>query len=355
MTVTISSTDLLNLKVGTRADGFLYELLDAGHRKIGTLGVSEESPPTITNDTTRPVFRTCSSLQVAAADLSSIDTLRDRIRIWLQLQNGATFPLGVYMFGDDIRSSFSWGTVWTPALFDETFIVDQPLDQLYGIAPGQSILSLVNLLVAQVGLPDVDFSGVPDQFAQSAVTYQAGSSRNQAITALIALLGCYPPYFDNSGTFTTKLAPRAGAAATLKYGSGGRIIDGTTSTTNSIYRAPNRYQVVGSSSGSAGYVGEYDLPASAPNSFANTGVRVVNSQQLSGIPSVEVANLAAYINALTDSNSYVQASFASTADPRHDTFELVEIYGVTMQEVSWSLECVSGGAMRHSLVGYYAQ
>lgn len=368
--ISLSTIDLLNLtNVGIRADSFVFELLDASHNLIGPLKVSLSSPPHVRNDTTRSVFRTCTGLTILDGNalgedgivlpvdpgyvpLGSIDPLRDRVRASMRLQNGDQLSMGVFMFGDDTRGQFSWGTQATPELFDETFLVDQPLDQTYGIAPGQSILTLVNELVGQCGLASVDFSAVQDAFASSAVSFAAGSSRNQAIIALVALLGCYPPFFDNNGTYTTRLAPSGTSGPDHIYGSDSHVIAGTPSTTNSIYRAPNRYQVIGSDPSGA-FVGEYDLPDSAPNSYANTGRRVVTSTTMPGIPSSDVANLAAYINALTDRNSYVQASFSSTADPRHDTFETVSLYGVLLQEVSWEIVCAAGGQMDHSLVGFF--
>lgn len=360
--MTFVTTELLDLTgTAVRADSFAFELLDSSHNFIGNLKVSETSAPTVENNTTRSVFRTCQGLTVLDGDvgddgmyvrLAEIVPRRSRVRVLMILQNGERFPLGIFMFGADNRKPFSWGTQWTPELFDETFIVDDPLDLTYSLAPGDSILTLVNLLVAQCNLAAVDLSGVVDGRASSAVSYQAGSSRNQALIALFAMLGYYPPFFDNAGTYTAKAAPSSGTGPDHVYGAGGRVIDGSVTTTDSSYRAPNRYQVIGSAP-SGSFVGTYDLPNSAANSYANTGDRVVSSVTMQGVPSTDVANLAAYIQALTDRNNYVQASFASTADPRHDTFDLVSLYGQQLQETSWSIVCTSGGLMQHQLVGYY--
>lgn len=352
MVATIADADLLDLTFGGRADAFEFELLNSAHQKLGTLDVVADSPPTVRNDTSRNIFRTCSGLLVAAADLSQIDTLKDRVKVWMILQNGSRYPLGVFMFGEDVRAPHSWGNVFTPELFDETFIVDQPLDRNVSLFPGQSILATVNGLVGEIGLPDVDLSGVQDQFAGDIPGTSAGSSRSKLIVSLVGLLGCYPPYFNNAGAYTTKPAPGADATAALVYDSGGRIIAGSIRTKNSSFRAPNRYQVI-SNTTQQGYVGVYDLPATAPNSYANTGHRVVDSQSMQGLPSPEIAAQAAYVNALTDRNAYAGAQFDSTADPRHDTFEMISFLGTTMQETSWSLVCSSGGRMSHSVIAWY--
>lgn len=349
-----STADLLDLNVGIRTDTFWFDLLDSGHNPIGTLYPSLDAPPHVRNDTTRTTFRTCTGLSIPRATLADINPLTDRLRVRMGLQNGEDFPLGVFMFGQDVRSPRSWGSVWTPDLFDETFAVDQPLDATVGLAPGDSILTLINSLVAQVNLPDVDFSGVADAYATTSATYAAGTSRNLAVVALFKLLGYYPPFFNNAGTYTAKPAPTSASGPDHIYNTGGRILAGTITTTNASYRSPNRWQVVGGSTTGA-IVGVYDLPPSAPNSYAMTGVRVVQSDQQQGIPTLAIANLAAYINALTDQNTYVQAAFDSTADPQHGTFDLVQLLGVLMQETAWDIECKSGGAMTHNLSAYYPQ
>lgn len=360
--VTLDSLSILALTgVGVRADRFVFELLDRQHNVIGQLKVSETSAPTVTNDTTRSVFRTCTGLTILDSDqgddgqyvrLAAINPLSSRLRVSMVLQNGATFPLGVFMFGQDTRKPFSWGTEWTPELFDETFVVDDPLDKTYGLAPGDSILTLVNGLVLQANLPFVDFSAVTDAHAASAVTYAAGSSRNQAIVALLALLGCLPPYFSNAGVYTAKPAPTAGSGPDFIFGSDTTVIDGSTSTSSQLYRAYNRFQVIGSDPSGA-FIGTYDLPDSAANSFANTGNYVVNSVTMQGIPSTEVANLAAYVNALTDRSNYISATCSTTADPRADTYDLVSLFGVLLFETGWSIVCSSGGQMTHNLAGFY--
>lgn len=357
----LASADILNLTgVAVRADSFQFELLDSSHNFIGLLKASASSVATVENNTGRSTFRTCSGLTILDGGndgdefvrLADIDRYTSRVRVMMRLQNGARFPIGVFMFGDDNRAPYSWGTLWTPDLFDETFIVDDPLDQTYGLAPGDSILALVNTLVGQCNLPDVDLSMVPDAHASSTATFTAGTSRSAAITTLLQMLGCYAPFFNNAGQYTTKLAPAADTGADHVYGSGGRIIDGSVKTTNSRYRAPNRYQVV-SSDATGSYVGIYDLPDTADNSYAKTSKHVTNTVTMQGIPSADVANLAAYINAITDKQNYVKASYDSTADPRHDTFDLTNLLGTQFQEESWTIQCVSGGVMHHELLGYY--
>lgn len=355
--------DILNLQnIGQRADTFVFELLDQQHNTLGKLAVQQDTAPRITLDTSRSIARTCAGLALSWSNvyndpdfipLTEIDVRRHRIRPSLMLENGQSFPLGVFKIGDDNRTEYSWGQAWTPDLFDETFLIDQPLDVSIGIGPGESVLGLYQAILSLFNLPAVDLTGIADVASSTALTYFAGKdSGNQALRALASVLGCYPPFFDNAGVHRLKPAPATGAAADHIYDKAGRILAGSVKTTSSGYRAPNRYQVV-SSDATSGVVGIYDLPPSSPHSFAVTGERVRSSRSAPGIPTVELANLAAYIDALTDRNAFQRVVWDSTADPRHDAFDLSSVHGILYQETSWSLECKSGGTMSHAAIGFY--
>lgn len=355
MTSLLTDDQILDLDggVGIRDDGFLFELIDAARNSLGVLDVDFGRPPTVTLDTNRSVIRTCTSLSVSGADLSAIDVKRDRVRPWMTLQNGSRKPLGVFMFGNDNRAPRSWGSTMTPDLFDETFLVAQPLSRPAGLAPGGSILTLLMALVDSVGLADVDFSGLDDAPASSALPYKTGSGRKVAIDALAALLGSYPPFIDNNGTYRPKPAPVAGQPVDHVYESGGRIHADTVVITNSAYAAPNRYIVVSDGSASS-IVGTYDLPPEAPNSAANRNGEIIVSQStMQGLPSVALADIAARIKALTDRNSYTKASWSSVADPRHDAFDLDQLYGARYQETAESITCGPGAAMTHDAIGLF--
>lgn len=350
----ISTAELLDLAPATggqRAEGFSFDLLDKGRQTLGSLDVSLSSAPRVRFDTSRSIFRTCTGVVIPRREAAAFDPARSRVRARMRLGNGDSLSLGVFMFGDDVRGLHSWGERATPALFDETFDVDQALEQTVGVAPGGSTLALFAQLVGELDLPDFDIN-VPDQPAATSLVYKAGTSRNQALRALAALLGCFPPFFDNEGTYRLRQAPAPGAPAQHIYETGGRIFAGSVEYSSSEYRAPNRWIVV-SDNPSGSIVGIYDLPDAAPNSFANTGRRVRSEKQMQGIASQEIADLAAYVNALTDRNNYTKATFRSAADPRHDGFELSQLYGSVWAETAWEIACSPGGGMTHDLTGFW--
>lgn len=362
MTIT-TTADLIELvNVGQRADQFSFVLLDSARSGIGTLDVDADNPPTLSNDSTRTSFRTLSGLTIMNPP-TDIDPTRERVMPVVAFTDGTSFPLGVCMFGMDNRNVYSWGEKWVPELFDENFLLDQGLNRSWSIGPGASVLTAFTAMAIEVleplGIP-TNYN-VPDATVSqdSPLLFVAGSSRLVALNTLAASLGALPPYFANDGTHTLKLVPPVGGSVpTLFYDMGTRIFDDSTTIGSSLYQAPNRYIVVGSTDPNSGIPirAVYDLPASAPQSAAQTG-RVVTApiDTKTDVQSFELAAVIAFADALNDHTSYGTASFAAACDPRHDTYDIVDLFGVTYLEKAWSLVCASGGEHQHTLARLWDQ
>ena len=95
--------------------------------------------------------------------------------------------------------------------------------------------------------------------------------------------------------------------------------------------------------------GRYQIPADAPHSRANRGYTVGRVESAQGLQWYSQANRAAYNLARSAGRAYETLSFTSTADPRHDTWEIIDALGNRWLETSWSLELRSGGAMNHNM------
>lgn len=351
----LSDTDILDFTIPVRADRFEFDLLDATHNKIGTLDVEEGSNPSVAVNTAQNATRALTNLAVSGADLSQIDVLRDRVQPVMILQNGNRYELGVLMFGQDNNTEHSWGATKTPELVDETFVVDRALDATATASTGDSIIGLISALLAPISLPGGIIIEAADQAASSPLLYRVGTGRYTALTALASLLGCYPPHFDNHGALRFKPAPAPTSAnVDHVYDLGGRIHADTIVTSSTAYRAPNRYQVIGDNP-TTPVVGTYDLPPSAPHSAAQRdGLIVTTSRNMQGLADQTIADLAAYVDALTDRTPYATVAFTSTADPRHDTYDTISILGVRYLETGWTLQCTPGGPMTHTGTALWA-
>lgn len=351
--MTLTSAQILDGGVGFRRDRFEWEFCDDARNALFVLPVSVDARPSVRWDNTRTVARTATGVSITTPSLDGLDLRRHRVRPVMVMPNGDRFPLGVFMFGADNRNPRSLGTTWTPDLFDETFITDQPLPEPVGVGEGGPLLAFFVALAQTLGIVDINVDGVSEAKATSTIAHKAGDTGTSALRDAAAALGCYPPFFDNNGSYRLKPAPPPGTPADHVYESGTRIIEGSVVVTNSIYKAYNVY-VTNSSAAGGALVGSYQLPASAPNSVENIGFRIVSPPHpISGAASVDTLNASAHVDAINDPNSYVQATFDSLPDPRHDGYHIVQLHGIAYAETGWSIECVGGGKMSHSLVGYY--
>lgn len=341
--------------VAQRADLFTFRVLNPDRSPLGTaLKIVGNPAATVQVDTGRATIRTLSN--VVILNPPNLDVPRIRIQPVLTLANGSEYPLGVFMFGTDARSLSSAGDSWTPELFDETFLLSQNLDRTESIKAGTSVLAGFTRIAGEILNPN----GIPtnyqvqDVITATALTYKVGTSRNDALLALAALLGALPPYFDNYGNYTLKAAASATDAPDHTYTTGTRIFDGTSVLTNSFYKAPNEYIVTGDAVNGSPVRGVYNLPDEAPNSYANTG-RVVTAPThvVSGVTDPALAALIARVDAVLDRTTYATAQFAAAADPRHDVFDTVNFLGDMYAETGWQLELSSGGAHSHSLTRLY--
>lgn len=362
----LSTTDLLSGVVPLRGESVVWRVYDRDENYLGVLMLDRDNPPTITNDTDRPVRRTVDNLSIIARprvdrDTSryyadDLDVLSMRVRPWWLLSNDAEFPLGWFRWGDDSTKVYSWGRPREASLVDFCSVLDQPLDGNLGFGVGQNVGAALLAIAQGAGFSMISIDATT-VILSAPIAWVAGrDTRMKAMESLCSLAGFLPPYFDNSGTLVCRGAPEltyAEAAFSYGWGAGG-VRDGSIVESNDLLSAPNRYVVVDGSSGDAPRVGRFDVPDVAPHSFMNRGFYIVRTINLQGMDTA-TANLDAVAAAAyaSDTASYQWLGFASAANPLHDTFDVVEFDGAKYREQSWRLECKAGGAMDHDLRGAY--
>ncbi len=349
----LTDIGIIELALGQRADLFRIDLVSADRSPLGiTLDAHAASTPTVQVNTSRTSFRTMSGLLVSNPPDFNLGPVR--ARPVLTLQNGSEYELGILMFGTDARRVYTAGDLWVPELFDENFLLDQDLDRTWSLPAGGDVLAFFTAMAGEV----LDPLGVPTDYQVGTVenatplTYPVGSSRLTGLKALAALLGAFAPFFANGGAHTLKAAPTLASAADHIYSTGTRIFDGSTTITSSRYKAPNRYIIVGDDVGGFPVRGVYDLPAAAPHSAFNTGqIVTAPPHRASGVKDQTLADQMAYVDALTDTKTtYGTATFDAAADPRHDIFQTVDLFGVRYLETGWQMQCVHDGDHNHDLV-----
>ena len=127
------------------------------------------------------------------------------------------------------------------------------------------------------------------------------------------------------------------------------VIADTIARTDDILAAPNRFVVVGNGSASVNseLVGVYDLPPSAPHSIANRGFVIQQTTDMQ-LASASQATAAARTIGMR-STPVEQYDLTTPPDPRHDSYQVIRWRDENWLETAWSMECIEGGNMSHTL------
>lgn len=352
--MTAASDALLDLapSVGQRASTVRFDLLDSALAPIGRVALpADSSRARITMSTTRAIMRDLSGLWLDPVEQAAINPFADRIRpVWI-LEDGSEFELGVFIFGSMDRVREEWGLDARVAGVDQTVIVDQPITETVALDQGDGIRAALSQQLTTALVPQwvIDPAITDDLLVGAPIVWAVGVSRLQVINDLAALAGAFPLYFDNQGVGQIEVVVEVSDPADHTYVSGGTIIAGSMVESDDLLDAPNQYLTIDSASPDAAISGVYDVPDSAPFSFAARGffvVQVINEQGLVTPEQAVARGLAEYTNA---SATYQWVQFSSLPDPRHDTFDTVSYLGDLYREQGWALPLAEGAEMTHDL------
>lgn len=348
-----TDTELLDLVAPLRVSSFRFDVLDSSLAYAGTLEVTADATPTVSNDTNRAIKRTLSGVKLPPAAAAGVNPFADRVRPTMILANGSEWPLGVFLFGNWSRTPDTPDLGGEGGLVDQTLIVDDPIAKSVTLPQGASLSDFVEQLLNDVGLPAVDVASSP-LTAGKALTWPIGTSRLAVLKAVAELLGYYTLYFDAGGTARMVPVPElAYADPDLTYAAGGRVLHSTIVESDDTMDAPNRFVVIDTGATVAPLVGTWDVPGGAPHSYLNRGFYMTDVRDVQGLATQADADAAAAAIGQAAGAGYAHLEFASAPDPRHDTFQLVEFDGVVWREESWTMPLAEGAAMGHKLRRVY--
>lgn len=351
---TATDAQLLDLAYPQRADDFRFDVLDQNLNVIGEIKPREDNAPTLTLDVSRATALTIDGLGLRPSDTAALNFVTDRVRPVMILENGSEYELGVLLFTNAPKVRASFGVyVESAALGDFGVILNQQLPQGLAFPAATNVGTALASVLDQVGI----FAySIPTTYARLAepIAFPAGRTRLEAITTLAQTAG-WVTYFDRDGTFVANTPPDLETAdPAFVYGPDTTLLEGSMAESDGLLTAPNLWVVMNTSSRDVPVVGRYELPPSAPHSFANRGYYVPNVIELQGIETVAEANQAARAAAGSDPNAYQTAEFQTTADPRHWAYGVVSYMGEIYREQRWDLVLRSGGPMGHSLRRMYS-
>ena len=345
---------MLDLEILSRAESVRFDLVDKTGAVLGAIHPQEAV--TVSNDANAQIKRTLSGFQLAADEYSDVNPLTDRVRPYWVLSTGDEYPLGVFLFADASTQRWSYGRTMTASLVDQGLVLAQEISESIGFDAGTTASAAIVRTFEAAGFFTADVATTAYTFG-SPIAYPAGrggATYAKILDELCQKAGYYPAYFDNNGTPRVRAtATLTDATPTLDYVDGGRIASGTIVEANDLLKAPNRFLVIdtAATTGDVSYV--YDIPADAPHSFENRGFRITKTIEAPGVgDKVQAENVArSYYSA--NPQAYETAVWSSPADPRHDTFDIVNYRGVNYLETVWSLTCTAGGPMSHTASRVY--
>lgn len=378
---TAPTSALLDLIGGQRQSTFRFWLCDIALNRQRELTVSSggsgggtTSIPTIANSTTQAVKRTLTNLEILELDDSEvIDTLNSRMEVEMLLSDGTVWPCGVFLFTANNKATHAkaparitrksrrhavhdWGAPLLPTLTDQVTVLAQQASTPVQAAPDSLVTDVLIGLLANFVLPRGATVAASDARtgADAAMVWAPGADYYTILTNVSAIAGFTDPYFDNTGVLRIG-PPRAttpGTAPNLSYSTSDRIITDSLVYSNDILDTPNRYTVVDSSATPSSVFASYDLPSSDPASAASRGyvITTVLTPQAVG----STANALAMAEAAAAAHHNAETlTFFSPPDPRHDTFDTVEVLGNLYRETGWSMPLKEGEPMSHTLTRSY--
>jgi hypothetical protein len=355
-----TSDDLLDLRgVGQRIDGFEFLLLDTTGAVAGELHPSRDNTPTVSNDWSRSVRRQLSNMRLLPDEAADVDPLGSSILARMYLENGDRFNLGVFLLGDRSSVTHSWGTDRAITWSDKSTLLNQPTTRSVGWGKGADIaLAMVGIALEVLDLSDIGVGPPSDAVFGAPVAYPPGTNRLTIMEDFCRLLGWLPPFFDRDGLLRFVEVPDLDLdpATVPGYGPGTRIHAESIVPSDTLLDAPNQFVVV-ESSGRSNIRGVYNVSDAAPHSAANRDGRIIPMvKQVQGLSSTSQANKAARALAITERRGIFRlVAFDGTADPRHDTCDLVpyrenvdELY-INWLELDWQVACIAGAPHQHHL------
>jgi len=342
---------------GQRAASFRFELLDKQNSILGDLTVSSTPTPTVSNNINRAVKRGLSGLRLPPSVTAEVNTLNERVRPWLVMEDGTEWPLGVFLFADVSRSlanqaggfyNLTGEARWTEgSCLDQLATVNQGSRGVTAYPAGTTVYDALLEQLDVAGIVEYDLDQSDSVIAQPKV-WKPNEKRLTIINDLCQLGGYFSLYFTNMGRGRLKRVRTLAATEVDTNYVDGMVYEETIVETDDLLDAPNVYVAVNSAFTDSPIWGEWAIPAEAPHSEQSRGFAVVKEIDVPGAESSNAAAEAAKAHGQADYSTYRWIDFTTPPDPKFDTFDVFGwLDGSVYRNQSWDMQLSEGGNMRH--------
>lgn len=333
----------LNTGIGQRSCTFRFQLINGvTGQQLGD--ITPIRAASLTHDTTRTIKRQL-TLPLGVEDTAAVNTVTDRVLVFMVMADGTEYPLGRYMFTDASRIPTTAGKLGAMALNDEMFLVDQEIT--VGITGVNVAVPLV-ITATLSGLP-IGFELEPSPYI-SAEAWGAGNQRGQILDSLSVSGDYFSPWFDNSGVmrFIRTFDP-ATKIADFDFDTGFKVYREQILETDDLLTAPNRFIVISNAAKNPDtpVAAVADVPVNAPHSIQNRGFVIARTETLQ--LSVQDQAQAVARGLANRQTIFERVSLTTAPDPRHDSYNVIKWQGELWLELAWSMSLVEGGSMNHLL------
>src|SRR5690606_27281817 len=120
------------------------------------------------------------------------------------LENGAEFPLGVFILADVNRERDEWGLDGIVSGVDQLFILDQAVDHSVAYGAGVEVRAAIEALLTEARVPSFVIDPTITATIASPVAWPAGTRFLEVVNDLAALGGAYSAYADNAGVLRVR-------------------------------------------------------------------------------------------------------------------------------------------------------
>jgi hypothetical protein len=338
----------LDTGIGQRSCTFRFQLINGvTGQHLGD--ITPIRAASLVHDTTRTIKRQL-LLPLGVEDTAAINTITDRVLLFMVMADGTEYPLGRYMFTDASRVVSTAGRLGAMSLNDEMFLVDQEI--LVGINGfNKAVITVIQ--EALKGLP-VSIEVAPTPFT-STEAWGIGTGRGQILESLSISGDYFSPWFDNHGVmqFIRSFDPSS-KIADLDYDTGFKVHREQILETDDLLTAPNRFVVISNAAlnPEVQVVGTADVPTNAPHSIQNRGFVIARTLDIQ-LSATDQAHAVAQ-GLANRQTVFERVSLNTPPDPRHDSYNVIRWQGELWLELAWSMALTEGGGMAHLLRKSYS-